>query len=135
MRLIEEAAWVLGRLLGLREDGRYQEAFDLIDGTLASFFPFKRELLHHTLPEDLPEILTQEYGMNDDQMTILADFLREEGNLWYRQGEWSKATASMVRALAILEFLDHKQADLYSFDRVQKLDLIRNMLGNMDEDS
>ncbi|MEZ4847969.1 MAG: hypothetical protein R3B93_04970 [Bacteroidia bacterium] len=82
LKLIEEAAYVLSRLLGLRTGGRYEEAFELINQTLGSFFKFKRELLHNTEPEDLPQILIRDYGLNDDQLSILADLLREEGELW-----------------------------------------------------
>ncbi|MCB0835841.1 MAG: hypothetical protein KDD99_04195 [Bacteroidetes bacterium] len=130
LKLIEEAAYVLSRLLGLRTGGRYEEAFELINQTLGSFFKFKRELLHNTEPEELPQILIRDYGLNDDQLSILADLLREEGELWNAQAEWEKAISSLTRALAILEFLNHKQKDLYSFERVSKMEIIR---GKIDE--
>ena len=130
LKLIEEAAYVLSRLLGLRTGGRYEEAFELINQTLGSFFKFKRELLHNTEPEELPQILIRDYGLNDDQLSILADLLREEGELWNAQAEWEKTISSLTRALAILEFLNHKQKDLYSFERVSKMEIIR---GKIDE--
>ena len=130
LKLIEEAAYVLSRLLGLRTGGRYEEAFELINQTLGSFFKFKRELLHNTEPEELPQILIRDYGLNDDQLSILADLLREEGELWNAQAEWEKAISSLTRALAILEFLNNKQKDLYSFERVSKMKIIR---GKIDE--
>ncbi|MCB0842219.1 MAG: hypothetical protein KDE26_03020 [Bacteroidetes bacterium] len=130
LKLIEEAAYVLSRLLGLRTGGRYEEAFELINQTLGSFFKFKRELLHNTEPEELPQILIRDYGLNDDQLSILADLLREEGELWNAQAEWEKAISSLTRALAILEFLNNKQKDLYSFERVSKMEIIR---GKIDE--
>jgi hypothetical protein len=128
LRMIEEASYVLARLMGLRTGGRYEEAFELINQTLRNFFKFKRELLHHTQPEDLPELLVRDYGLNDDQLSILADLLREEAELWNQKGEWEKMIASLKRALAILEFLNHKQQDLYSFDRVNKIDLIQKKI-------
>ena len=128
LKMIEEAAYVLSRLLGLRTGGRYEEAFELINQTLGSFFKFKRELLHNTEPEDLPKILVKDYGLNDDQLSVLADILREEGELWNAKAEWEKAISSMKRALAILEFLNDKQKDLYSFERVGKMKTIRDKL-------
>ena len=130
LKMIEEAAYVLSKLLGLRTGGRYEEALELINQTLGSFFKFKRELLYGTDPEDLPDLLIRDYGLNDDQLTVLADILREEAELWNAQGEWEKSIESMKRALAIFEFLNKKQADLYSFERVNKISLIKDKLKN-----
>ncbi|MEZ4775925.1 MAG: hypothetical protein R3D00_22285 [Bacteroidia bacterium] len=128
LKMIEEAGYALARILGLRKEGRYEEAFDLINDTLKSYFPFDRELVHHTSPDDLGEFLVHEHKLTEEHLALLADVLRAEGDIWYARGEWENANSSLRRALALIQYLDNIHPEEYSFDRANKLAEIKAKL-------
>ncbi|MDX2247211.1 MAG: hypothetical protein SF052_10565 [Bacteroidia bacterium] len=121
LKMIEEAGYVLARLLGLRQEGRYQEALELVNDIYKDLFPFDPDLVHHTKPEDLPDLLRNEYNLTEEHLAILADLLRAEADLWYDRGVWEKATLCLQRSLALIQYLDDAHPEEYSFDRIQKL--------------
>jgi hypothetical protein len=123
-RLIEEAGQVIARLAGLRERRAYEAALKLLDEVYDAYFPFSRHQIAHTEPEDLPG--TED--LSDDQVTILADLMREEAEIWFDQGQWERGQARLRGALHLLRELDAQQPDLYSFDRAATIAGLRKRI-------
>lgn len=127
-RMIEEAGQVLAQLMGLRAMNRYEELWNTLDEIYASYFPFSRHVVGHTEPSALPDLLVNEYDVSEAHLTVLADLLREEAESWFDQGKWDKGRKLLRAALHLLIYLDEQQPDLYSFDRVRKIDTLRARL-------
>lgn len=127
-RLIEEAGEVISRLVGLRSEQRYQQALQLIDEVYDSFFPFSRHEMSHSSPEVMTSLVTETYRLSEEQITVLADLMREEAELWFDQGQWAKGQQLLQGALRLLKHLDFQQPELYSFERARKIDTLQARL-------
>ena len=102
MKLIEEAAYVMAKLMGLRKDGKDQEALHLLDETYDNFFKFEGKLLRYTDKEALLEILLHRENLSEEQLAVVADLLRNEAEVWTDKGEWTQAKDVLEKALMIV---------------------------------
>lgn len=127
-RMIEEAGQVLARLVGLREAQRPDQALRLLDELYEAYFPFPRHLIVHTDPADLPAMLQASYDLSEPQVTVLADLMREEAELCFERGQWTRGQHLLRGALALHLSLDAQQPDLYSFTRAAKIEGLRKRL-------
>jgi len=127
-RLIEEAGYVISRLMGLRTIGQHEDALQLIDEVYDSFFPFHRHEIMHTAAQDLPDWVVNTHRLSEEQITVLADLMREEAELWIDLGKWDRGQQLLRGALQLLRHLDLQQPDLYSFERARKIDTLEELL-------
>ncbi len=127
-RMIEEAAYVISRLMGLREAGRFEELEKNLEDAFAGWFPFDRSMILQTDPQELPALLMEAYGLQETQLTVLADLLREEAETWLAKGQTDRGQQLLRAGLSILQFLDGLDPDLYSFARVEKINRLNSRL-------
>lgn len=127
-RLIEEAGQVISRLMGLRTIGQHEDALRLISEVYDSFFPFQHHEIQHTSPEALPDLMIHTYRLSEEQITVLADLMREEAELWFDQGQWESGQQLLRGALQLLRHLDLRQPELYSFERARKIDTLEELI-------
>lgn len=120
LRLIEEAAALMARLLGLRIQNQYEAAFRLLDDTYRHFFQQERAWLGSGSAKDLERRVWEELSLHSEQIAFLADLLREEAELWSGQGNWSRCQECLQKAILLLEGIDRQLPQEYSMDRVQK---------------
>jgi hypothetical protein len=127
-RLIEEAGHVISRLMGLRTTGQHEDALRLIGEVYDSFFSVTHHEIQHTSPEALPDLMANTYQLSEEQISVMADLMREEAELWFEQGKWGKGQQLLRGALNLLRHLDQQQPDLYSFERARKIDTLEELI-------
>lgn len=128
LRMIEEAAQVVAALIGMRKGGKYDAMLQLLGETYRAYFPFDGELLRNTEEEDVMTLVLEEYGVEEEKLGVLADLLKEEGQYHFDQGQYEQASASFKRGILILNYLNEQHQEVYSFERMNKLDLLRDLL-------
>jgi hypothetical protein len=120
LRLIEEAAALMARLLGLRAQNQYEAAFGLLDDTYRHFFQQERAWLGSGSLEDFERRVWEELSLHSEQIAFLGDLLREEAELWSGEGNWPRCQDCLQKAILLLEGIDRQLPQEYSIDRAQK---------------
>lgn len=133
LKLIEEAGYVIARLIGMRTEGRYEEVLKELDQLYQSFGQTGSAMLRQTEEADLLPLLVDEGGLGDEQLTVIAQLLAEEGATWRALGEWEQANNALRKALAILVHLDEAHPELYDFDRKSRIGEIRDHLAGIND--
>ncbi len=128
MRMIQEAAQAIAALMGMRQGGQYDAMLQALGETYRAYFPFDGELLRNTEEEDFLPLVLQDYGVEEAMLGVLADLLQEEGQYWFYHGAYDKATANFKRGIWLLQYLNQKEKDLYSFERMNKLSRLKDLL-------
>lgn len=96
MRSIEQLGKFMARLLELKEDGDYDGALDLIDGSYGALLEREREFM------DLVDIDTLIGLVHDpERLRALCRVMEEEALLWDLKGEGARADARRRQARAI----------------------------------
>lgn len=117
LRMIEEAASVIARLMGLTTANKFEEAILLLDNTYDSFFKFEGRLLRFTPPESLLTVLLEQEKLEIEQLEIVASLLRQEAEVWIKMGKQTEAIDRLQKSILVLEHLEQAQAHIYSLER------------------
>lgn len=102
MRLISQTTVALGRLMGLKEQKKHDEAMELIDEFLSREMRMRTRLALGLSDEDLLQMLSIGGVPNLESVAILAAFLQEEGDLLYATGKPGDAIPRYEKALRLL---------------------------------
>jgi hypothetical protein len=128
LKLIEEAAFVLSRLVGMRQQSKLEEAQAYLDQIYDAYFPFSHGSILGLEAEDLIRTLQESEDLESDHLSILADLLREEAEMNFAQGKWDAGKQCLRQASAILHHLNADNPAFYSLDRMNKLAGIQKRL-------
>jgi hypothetical protein len=101
MRMIREFAIMLAALVGLKREGKYEEAADLIEGALRRLFQIDLQLVRALSYEDLLGMLNLNAGVEIEKCTVLAKVLQEQGDLEAARGAGDEGCDSSLKALQI----------------------------------
>lgn len=135
LRQIQEVIQVIARIIGLRQEGSYEEARSHIENALSENWKLHRaELIE--LPEDrLKELCIVEGAFHTQFAIALADLLTEDGLIYEEQGKFFHAQESFKQAHVINELVlsmsNEIPYDMY--DRIANLDeaIARNEITEM----
>lgn len=125
MRYFEQLGFVLARLLGLQDERRFSEAFQLIDEALKDMLnaPIDEWLM---IPENtfLPEITER---LSTEQQHVLSELLFEHGEFLYLKGEKEMSKKSYNRSLLLFNYLAETEKT-FSIERMNKIDQMMKKL-------
>lgn len=99
MRMINQALAVLLRVLGFKKAGRHQEALQEIDQALEELLGLRADLIKRLDDDSLLESLTQGETLDTDRLALVADFYKEEGDIYAAQNLTNDSYFSHLRAL------------------------------------
>ncbi len=133
-RLIEEAAEVLATLLGLRQQGNHHQAQTLLDESLASLFDLNGAMLRQTEVEGTMGLLLEE-GLEKPHLTALAELLREQAELSYGEGDWAAGDHALRQGLAIYDYLNEAEPEVYDFSRYNAYEAMLARLNEMKDNT
>lgn len=124
MRLISQAALVLGRSMGLREQMKPSEALDLIDEFLGKELRIRTRLAMGLTDEQLLQMLTVGGVPNAESVAVIAAFLQEEADLLTDLGQEDQALPRYAKALRLNLYLLRESVEIQGWDigeRVNRL--------------
>lgn len=129
MRYLNQLGVVIAKLLGLKEQGKFQEANQVIENSLLDFGLKMPEVYLNIDQAELLSKLKTRDDLNDGQMKALAELLFQKGEVERELSNYEVDKQYYSRALILLEYLtDHEK--VYSFERGERIDWIKSYLSN-----
>ena len=128
LRWAQELAKVIARMLG--KDPK--ESIEIIDEVLNELLKIDTLFLKSLKAEQLIPYLIEDKGLEVPQLDFLADLLAKRGELLYEAGQLVESKDILEKALIIFDHTEKVQ-EVFSFERVSKLDHFRNLLNQLDD--
>jgi hypothetical protein len=132
MRYFNQLGVVIAKLLGLKENGKFQEANQVIEN---SFLDFGLKMPEIYLKIDKAELLSKlkiTDDLNDGQIKVLAELLFQKGEVERELSDSDVDKRYYSRALILLEYLTENEK-VYSFERSQRIEWIKSYINNLFE--
>ncbi len=127
-RAIEDLAKVLGYIMGLKKDGRTEEARQAVSEAYTEFFKLSPDELAGIPVQDLVSTLKDKHSFGPGQMGMLADLLNADATLMDEQGREQEALERYRFALCLYLEENREQANVFSVDRNAKISYIEDRL-------
>ncbi len=121
MRLISQAALVLRRSMGLREQMKPNEALDLIDEFLSKELRIRTRLAMGLTDEQLLQMLTVGGVPNAESVAVIAAFLQEEADLLAELGQEDQALPRYEKALRLNLYLLRSNVEIQDWSLVERV--------------
>ncbi|WNJ18131.1 DUF6483 family protein [Pontibacter sp. G13] len=128
MRMIEEAAAVLAKLMGLQSKGLHDEAERMLEQTFEDFFGLTGDQIRQVEGADFIQFLEEQDIQHSQQLSAMAKMLRYDGEVAFEQGKFDRSRDSLQKALSVLEYLNSQEADLYDFTRIADIQSLEDLL-------
>lgn len=128
MRLTEECAQVLAKVLFNKQESRHAESHQLIDQLLRQYFTLNRDLLVALSAEDCLR-LANGFGESRPEVGLaLVDLMVADGEVSLMEGRGDLATVLFERAQSCLQLLPLGQDDQLRAEVSRRSDLISGRL-------
>jgi hypothetical protein len=130
LRMIEMIRELIMGILGLIKKGDFEKAGDKIE-TLYYDFLKEDSAFFTTIPaKELTQKLLQEHNYTNGHLEILAWLFDAEAELELARGNNKMSIEFSQKSLILFEFIEIEQKT-YSFDREEKLKMIRNRIESL----
>ncbi|MFW5657093.1 MAG: hypothetical protein ACOC31_00500 [Bacteroidota bacterium] len=120
MQYFEQFGEVLTRLFDYKQQGTFEEADELLNVSFARFLSIKPDAFDGVLAQRVIDYLLANYTYNTTQLSILAELLKERGEISGLKGDDQQTMFNYQVALNILEFVEHEER-VYSLARMEKI--------------
>jgi hypothetical protein len=129
MRYFNQLGIVLAKILGLKNKGKFEEANQMIEDSLADFgLMIPEEYLSMDDSIFIAEI-TGTLGLNKDQIRALSELLFEKGDIERLSGKEDSARNFLSKTLILLDYLTCIEK-VFSFEREDRIKWINSYLSN-----
>lgn len=115
-RMIEEYARVIAHALGLKQQGREEEAREELRNRWTVYFNEDPELITALAPSHLLKRLAEHHNLTLAQIEIFAEGLRTEGDL-YVNTNGAFAKDRYIKALSLYEYVELNDSSSFSIPR------------------
>jgi len=92
MRLVERFTKSMKRILGLKEQDKVEDTINAIGETYRNLLGLDSSIVHSLSTEDILYLMDYEGRLNSYKCQILANLLREEGDIYLAAGNTEIAT-------------------------------------------
>lgn len=132
MRMINQMVAVLVKISGLINAGRYQEAHEIIDQSLAQLLGMKAGLLKQLDEFSMLNILTTQGKLDSDRLYVVADLYQLEGDIYTDKNQISDASADYLRALIFYLEISTKYGSNNFSGLTDKIEGLHKKLDNLE---
>jgi tetratricopeptide (TPR) repeat protein len=116
IRLLTQAGLVLGKAMGLREQGKQKEALDLIDEFLGRELRLRSRLAMGLSDDDLLAMLSVTGAPNAESVAVVAAFIQEEGKLFEDLEQPEESVPRFEKALRLNLYLLRQGEEIEGWD-------------------
>lgn len=116
MRMISQMAAAMGRVMGLKEQKKHEEALLEIDEFLSKELRMRTRLALGLSDEDLVQMLSVGGTPNYESVAIVATFLQEEGDILSETGRTADAVPRFEKALRLMLYVLRENGPIKGFD-------------------
>lgn len=126
LKYLEKLGNVIGVLLGLKKEGKTEEAIKAIDEALKDILGFDMDFLYKTPEENIIACLVAEKKTDLEQLNVLTELLYEQIILLELKKEKQLVSSLSTKLLKIYNYLEGKEK-AFSFDRMGKIERIKSI--------
>jgi tetratricopeptide (TPR) repeat protein len=131
LSLIDRLSELLAYLLELKNQGKFQQAIELIDDTFWRDFNFDSKNVNQISEEFINDFLQYSQKGSPEIVSRLGDLFNEKGDLLFNQNRFKESKDILSNALTIYFYLNDNQ-DFFSFERMNKMEMINRQLSKID---
>ena len=102
MRMINQAIAALVAIAGFKKAGQYEQSRQAIDQALEQLIGLRADLVRRLDDHAILQALTRQDNLDVDRLALVAELLKEEGEILAAQGDRAAAQASWLRGLNFL---------------------------------
>lgn len=127
LRMVQEFAKFLAAIVGLRKEGKFDEALKKIDGVYQGMIDLDPTVVKSVDPDKLIGFLKNEKQFNVHYQKMIAELLFEEGQIYLETGDPVSARNVFEKAKILINHL-MEHDNTFSFDWYEKLRIIDESL-------
>ena len=127
LRMVEEFAKFLAAIVGLRKEGKFDEALTKIDSVYRGMLDLDPITVKSVDNTELLEFLQNEKGYSHAHLKMIAELLFEEGQIYHGNGDPISARNVLEKSKLLINYLMEHEAT-FSFDWYEKLAAIESIL-------
>lgn len=127
LRMVEEFGKFLAAIVGLRREGKLDEALKKIDDVYRGMIDLDPIIIKSVSPEELLDFLQNEQQYNSHYLKMIAELLFEEGQIYVENGDPVSAQNVLGKAKILINHLMEND-QTFSFDWYEKLNVIDGIL-------
>lgn len=135
IRLLTQAGLILGKVMGLREQNRQQDALVVMDEFLGKELRLRSRLAIGLTDEDLLSMLTVTGAPNAESINVVAAFLQAEGELFSDLGRTEDSVPRFTKALRLNVYMLRHDMELEGWDIHARIVRILEALADYQLDS
>ena len=127
MRMIDEFSKFLAAVVGLKNEGKFEEALDKIDDIYRGMIEADPKVLKAIEPDQLLDFLQNEKQFNNQYLKLIAELFFEEGQVYVESGDPISAVIVMEKAKVLINHLMENDTS-FSLDWYEKLAVIDKVI-------
>ena len=127
LRMVEEFSKFLAAIIGLKREGKFDEALTKIDSVYHGMLDLDPITVKSVDSTELLDLLQNEKGYNHTYLKMIAELLFEEGQIYNGNGDPISARNVLEKSKLLINYLMENDAT-FSFDWYEKLTVIDDIL-------
>jgi hypothetical protein len=132
LQMLEDFAVILARIAGLKTQGKFLEAHQLIQKTILHYLKIEDKWLIDSTIADFSQAITSNEHYTLEHLSILADLLQAKGEVWFEEYADNTLIINVLeKSLLVFELINQRQNKLVSLERQQKTSDIRAILASL----
>ena len=127
MRMIDEFGKFLTALVGLKEEGKFEEALVKVEGLYQGMLDLDPKTLKSVDKDEVLDYLQNEKQYDNRYLKLISELLFEEGRIYHEIGDRITAQNVLEKAKILISYLMESDTT-FSFDWYEKLATIDSLL-------
>jgi len=127
MRMIDEFGKFLTAIVGLKKEGKFDDALDKVDGLYRGMLDLDPKVLKSLDKEEVLGYLQKEKEYTNQYLKLIAELLFEEGQIYHEIGDPISAQNVLEKAKVLINYLMDSDTT-FSFDWYEKIAVVDKIL-------
>jgi len=127
LRMVEEFAKFLAAIMGLKDEGKYEEALKKIDSVYTGLLNIEPVTVKAISTDEVLDFLKTEKKFTNQYLNMVAELLYEEGMIYAEMGDPVSTRNVLEKSKVLINFLSEND-QTFSYDWYEKLKNIELIL-------
>lgn len=127
LRMVEEFGIFLAAIIGLKKEGKYDEALKRIEDIYSGMINIDPTAIKSIDTAELLDFLQKEQGYDKHYLKMIAELLFEEGQMYFSKGDPISGQNVLQKSKMLINYLMESDKT-FSFDWYEKINIIDNLI-------